>query len=154
MKQVWHFCTIADIKNRAMILNLLFSLPYNQTGFVVLSASMEQNSFSSRSKGGQILPFWWQTGMWNSSSWRDYKFLVKYITVAVMFNMLLCSSKEIISQSFAIVQKQGRLKDSYIPRRRVTMERPQNSRLKLVAFNCDLDLESALLSYGFCTSSH
>ena len=50
--------------------------------------------------------------------------------------------------------QQGSLKDSYIPRSRMTMERPQNSRLKLVAFNCDLDLESALLSYGFCTSSH
>ena len=50
--------------------------------------------------------------------------------------------------------KQGSLKDSYIPHRRMTMEQPQNSRLKLVAFNCDLDLESALLSYGFCTSSH
>ena len=24
-------------------------------------------------------------------------------------------------------------------------------RLKLVTFNCDLDLESACLSYGFCT---
>ena len=31
---------------------------------------------------------------------------------------------------------QGSLKDSYIPGRRMTMERPQNSRLKLVAFNC------------------
>ena len=50
--------------------------------------------------------------------------------------------------------EQGSLKDSYIPRRRMTMARPQNSRLKLVAFNCDLDLESALLSYGFCTSPH
>ena len=29
-----------------------------------------------------------------------------------------------------------------------------NSRLKLVTFNCDLDLESACLSYGFCTSPH
>ena len=102
--------------------------------------------------------------------------------------------------------KQGSLKDSYIPRRRMTMKRPQNlgsnwwplivtltlrlhcwvmgsahhptkaniwpkfnnylskgsggmewiwnSRLKLVTFNCDLDLESACLSYGFCTSPH
>ena len=53
---------------------------------------------------------------------------------------------------FYIVQ--GSLKDSYSPCRRMTMERPQNSRLKLVAFNCDLDLESALLSYGLCKSSH
>ena len=48
-------------------------------------------------------------------------------------------------------QSEGQL---YIPHRRMTMDRPQNSRLKLVTFNCDLDLESALLSYGFCTSSH
>ena len=41
--------------------------------------------------------------------------------------------------------EQGSLKDSYIPRRRMTMER---------ALDCDLDLEPALLSYGFCTSSH
>ena len=33
------------------------------------------------------------------------------------------------------------------------MERTQNSRLKHMTFNCDLDLESAWLSYGFCTSS-
>ena len=50
------------------------------------------------------------------------------------------------SGTFLIVQ--GSLKDSYILSRRMTMERPQNSRFKLVAFNCDLDLESALLSYG------
>ena len=50
--------------------------------------------------------------------------------------------------------KQGSLKDSYIPHRTMTMEQSQNSRLKLVAFNCDLDLESALLSYGLCISSH
>ena len=35
----------------------------------------------------------------------------------------------------------------------MAMERPQNSRLKQVTFNCDLDLESAKLGYGFCTSS-
>ena len=35
----------------------------------------------------------------------------------------------------------------------MAMEQPQNSRLKLVTFNCDLDLESVQLSYGFCTSS-
>ena len=37
------------------------------------------------------------------------------------------------------------MKDSYIPRRRMTMDRPQISTLKLVAFNCDLDLESVEL---------
>ena len=59
-----------------------------------------------------------------------------------------------ISVVMATQYSQGSLKDSYIPCRRMTMVRPQNSRFKLVAFNCDLDLESALLSYGFCTSSH
>ena len=34
------------------------------------------------------------------------------------------------------IDLQGSLKDSYIPRRRMTMERPQNPRLKLVPFNC------------------
>ena len=33
------------------------------------------------------------------------------------------------------------------------MEQTQNSRLKHVAFNCDLDLGSAWLSYEFCTPS-
>ena len=33
------------------------------------------------------------------------------------------------------------------------MEPTPNSRLKLVTFNCDLDLKSAGLSYGFCTLS-
>ena len=32
------------------------------------------------------------------------------------------------------------------------MERTRNSRLKLENFNCDFDLESAWLSYGFCNS--
>ena len=34
------------------------------------------------------------------------------------------------------------------------MERTQNARVKLVTFACYLDLESASLSYGFCTPSH
>ena len=46
-------------------------------------------------------------------------------------------------RDFNVTFLQGSLKDSYIPCRRMTMERPKNSRLKLVAFSCDLDLESA-----------
>ena len=34
------------------------------------------------------------------------------------------------------------------------MEPTQNSRLKFVIFNCDLDLKSAGLSYWFCILSH
>ena len=33
------------------------------------------------------------------------------------------------------------------------IELTPNSRLKLVTFNCDLELKSAGLSYGFCTLS-
>ena len=33
------------------------------------------------------------------------------------------------------------------------MERTRNARLKHVTFNCDFDLGSAWLSYGFCTPS-
>ena len=70
--------------------------------------------------------------------------------------MLLTISTLLFSLTypFRFHGKQGSLKDSYIPRLGMTIERPQNSRLKLVAFNCDLDLEFAFLTYGVCTSSH
>ena len=52
------------------------------------------------------------------------------------------------NQTGSVSQSETRQpKGKLYPRRRMTMEWPQNSRLKLVAFNCDLDLESALLSY-------
>ena len=53
-----HFGTTADIQNRAMSFNLLFSLPHNQTGIVVLQVNESKNNFFSRCKGGQSLPFW------------------------------------------------------------------------------------------------
>ena len=34
------------------------------------------------------------------------------------------------------------------------MELTLNSRVNSMILKCDLDLESALLSYGFCTPSH
>ena len=33
------------------------------------------------------------------------------------------------------------------------MEQTQNSKLKHVTFNCELDLGSKRMSYGFCTPS-
>ena len=44
--------------------------------------------------------------------------------------------------------------DKHLSKGSGDMEWTWNSRLKLVTFNCDLDLESACLSYGFCTSLH
>ena len=43
--------------------------------------NLAENQITQFHKGSQILPCWWQTGMQNSSSWRDHKSLVKYITV-------------------------------------------------------------------------
>ena len=44
--------------------------------------------------------------------------------------------------------------DKHLSKGSVDMEWTWNSRLKLVTFNCDLDLESACLNYGFCTSTY
>ena len=41
--------------------------------------------------------------------------------------------------------------NKYLSKGSGDMEWTWNSRLELVTFNCDLDLESACLSYGFCT---
>ena len=38
--------------------------------------------------------------------------------------------------------------------RKPSFKHQTHERLKLVTFTCDLDLESAWLNYGFCTSSH
>ena len=34
------------------------------------------------------------------------------------------------------------------------MEQTRNARVKVVNFHCGIDLESAWLSYKFCTPSH
>ena len=44
--------------------------------------------------------------------------------------------------------------NKYLSKGSGDMEWTWNSRLKLVTFNCDIDLESACLSYGFCISLH
>ena len=78
------------------------------------------------------------------------KSAVKWVKVTLIISLQHCIPRTMLLTLDIKVNK-AVWRTAISPRRRMTIERPQNSRINLMASNCDLDLESALLSKGFCT---
>ena len=81
-----------------MLFNLLFSLPYNRTGIVVLLANTEQKPFS---------PFGDRQACKTPVVGEITNPCLNTSPFQRKFNMSLCNAKENLSYSFAISQKLG-----------------------------------------------